>query len=201
VGKKTYTVYQNSKTEYVTPASTSYQWTTGNSPGSGWTYTGNTRTVNNGSNYAKVGTSSSKSTSANGTYDAYINTTVTSISTYWAVYAQSSGTRPADTSTGSTRQAGPYTAYNYYNELKLEKSVAGTVTQVGSTASIGSSLTQLRLKASGNTLEVYTNGGGSPVITATEAAHNTATKIGLGGGTSDYSPSNPDWDDLQVALL
>lgn len=203
-GKEQYAYQSRTRTK-----TTNYCWTAVGSCNGG-TATGNTRQV--------CGSSTSQywATSPSGSCD--YSTGSSRVVYCWSSSASSpcapganytGGTRQVqsgsywDTNSGgtvlSTRQAGPYTGYNYYNEVVLEKSVNGTVTVLG-TQSV-STVTQLRMLLDGTSVSVFTNGGATPVLTVTVSDHLTATKFGFGGGTSDYSPSNPDWDTFSYTTL
>lgn len=100
------------------------------------------------------------------------------------------------TITDSRQQSYFYNVENW--QVVLEKSVSGVVTQLG-TATTSGSLTSLRLRGIGNALAVFLNGATTASITATETAHVTATKHGIGRGPSELSGSA--LDDLFVDNL
>lgn len=97
--------------------------------------------------------------------------------------------------------------YNQGTGIQLYKAVAGAWTQLGSTyaytLAAGGTMT-LRLKVEGSSLQVYLNGGGSPVIAATDSALATGA-CGLRGYHSpgQYVAGYPTtsgifWDNFQV---
>lgn len=124
-------------------------------------------------------------------------------SPYLYYWSSTGPTSQYDATTGNTRTSTTLQSYTYYNYyLTLEKSVAGTVTQLGSLHDHGGSLTQLRLRAVGDAIEVYKNGGGTPVITATDAAHKTTgAKCGFGGGASSYNPQPPNIESFTAVMV
>ena len=129
--------------------------------------------------------------------------------TYWSSTPpdgnnQMPGTDPPDRwqnpvtgGAGNTRQAGPYTSTSYDRRVVLEKCVDGVVTALGSYTH-GQSAPTLRLVASGNTVQAYVNG--TLRISVTDSSNRYATKVGIGGGASEASPTAPDWDDFSVTF-
>lgn len=90
----------------------------------------------------------------------------------------------SSTYTGDTRQTYVATTNTYtYYQLVLEKAVAGTVTTIG-TANVNQP-SSIRLRLVGDVLNAYYNGSGTATITATDAAHQTVAKHGIGRGYSD----------------
>lgn len=89
---------------------------------------------------------------------------------------------------------------------QLYKRVAGTFTQLGSTASatFTSGTKNLVLRMSGSTIELYKEGSGTPTISATDTAISAAGKSGLrcGADTSDSTGLHIDnfsADDIVAA--
>ncbi len=66
----------------------------------------------------------------------------------------------------------------------LEKSVAGVITTLGTSAELAAP-TSLRLRAVGTSIGVFTNGGATAVVNATEGSFTTIGKHGIGRGLSD----------------
>lgn len=64
----------------------------------------------------------------------------------------------------------------------LEKCVAGTVTVLDSHEYSTTAPGTIRLRVQGNTLEGFWQGSATPVVVATDATHNTATRHGIGRG-------------------
>lgn len=156
--------------------------------------------------YAKQGTSASQSTSANDGDDQYQNTTISTVSQYWAQFADTASTHPADTSTGSTRQVGPYTqtTTDDYYTLTLEKCVAGVVTVLATVDTTTASPLTLKLRTQGSTVTAYRNG--VQVAQVTESALSSANKFGMGAGvgtstSGDVTYSTLSFDDFTVEPL
>ena len=76
-------------------------------------------------------------------------------------------------------------------QVILEKAVSGQVTTLGS-ANTDAGLTSLRLRAIDSTITVLLNGSATPVISATDDVHVTATKHGIGRGPSELTGSALD---------
>lgn len=92
--------------------------------------------------------------------------------------------------TGSTRQVESGTSTTYYYYVKLDKCIAGAVTEVKSYTT-NSSINTLRVVARADVLSVYLNS--SQQTGATDATHNTATKHGVGkGGPTEHNGSAID---------
>lgn len=88
-------------------------------------------------------------------------------------------------------------------DLRLYKRVSSTVTQIGSTYSVSTNVGQayaIRIVASGNGHTVYFNGISR--ITASDAANNTATIVGIGvlSGTGGSNSTDRFWS-VDVDLL
>ena len=167
-------VYEKQKNYRVEYANTSYTWAT-SSPGSGWSATGSSR-----------------------------QTTQNSGSTYWATSARDGIDQPTGSSrqvvTGSywdtnycsgcsTRQAGPYTGsyqQDYYTVI-VEKSVAGTITSLGSTSATTSPPSQVRAVALGTSIKVYLSGSSTAALSLTESTHASATRHGIGYAGPTYA--------------
>lgn len=206
--QRTRTVTQIRSTKWVEAGYTVQQ---------GETLTGGTRLVDNGAVYNVQSSSSSatnpgKTTTGNTVYDQYIQTFLafSGDPQYWAV----SRSFPLDGSTGSTRQVvastywdttfesgvptrqtGPFTdtVTNYL--VELEQSVAGVVTSLGVYNHGGSSLTGFKVRADGDTLQVFLNN--VLRLTGTSSAHKTTGVLaGIGGGASVYNPLNPSFLDF-----
>lgn len=88
--------------------------------------------------------------------------------------------------TGQTQQVGPYTGYTDNWRLYLEKSVSGTVTELGN-AGVSSGITSIRLRAVGSSIKAYFNGLSGEVISVTDSTHSAVNWHGLGRGDSDYN--------------
>jgi hypothetical protein len=108
--------------------------------------------------------------------------------------------------TGATRQvsSGSTTTYTttIYRQVILDKSVAGTITTLDTSATTTAAITSLRLRGIGSGLSGYYNGGGTAVVTATDTAHAAATEHGVGRGASDNDGTGLDnftLDDLNAA--
>jgi hypothetical protein len=164
------------------------------------TGSGSTQIVDNGPVYYNY------TNTANGPYDVLVSTTAVwpgqlyVSPTYPDANNNYPGSDPPDPYDSTAYgYYGPYTGYNYYTDVVLEKCVAGTITNLG-TAS-GQASSSLRLRAVGSSLQVFINGSGTALLSATDSTHLGQSKIGIGGGASDYSPANPDWDDFSVTIL
>jgi hypothetical protein len=81
-------------------------------------------------------------------------------------------------------------SYNVY-EIRLEKCVNGTVTSMGS---YGAASPQVKVSTTGNSITWYRGSGSTftAIGTVTDSAHATATKHGLGRGTSSGSITTMD---------
>lgn len=199
------TVTQNANTTY----SYSYKWMrNGYSLQANESFTGNTGVYTTGeanynvwsSNYSF--TNPGKTTNGYSGYDVYQSTSIGYYTTYWAQYG--GAYKQLDmytTDPPTTRQVGPYTGYSNNYELMLEKSVAGTITQIGATVSGNNAHYPLRVLAINDTITVWS--GGNQRITATDGTYKTTgAHQGIGGGTTSQTSSyGCDADEFNMKLV
>ncbi len=83
------------------------------------------------------------------------------------------------------------TSYATHYTVILDKSVAGVITTLGTSAELAAP-TSLRLRAVGTSIGVFTNGGATAVLNTTEASFTTIGKHGIGRGLSDNNGQGLD---------
>lgn len=115
---------------------------------------------------------------------SHVHGGVTTHSHSWDLFRSSVvSQREVQTGGGGTQS---FTVNNY--QVVLEKIVNGAVTQIGATpATTSASITSLRLRGEGPSIQVFINGSTSPAISVTETFNQTVNRHGFGLAPSDVS--------------
>lgn len=203
-------------------ANSAFKWVNdGYTLASGESFTGSTQYISGSTYVAASGSTSAgnpgKTTSPSSGNDLYQGTSLYGSGTYWRTTAidgnDSSAGSSRQVASGTywdqtyeagapTRQTGPFTGTSTFYDVELEQSVAGTITSLGTFRHGSSALTGFKVRADNDTLSVYLNGSGTPVLTGTSSAHkNSGIYAGIGGGASSYGAVNPSFLDFSAVGL